>query len=99
MEADTIKKQYIGKSNNPTIEFTDGNKDVKINFTIETVELPKGMTAERAARTTVPGGKVVDSKNIRLKYTADGNQLEIEYDQNVLELIISSMLSLFSNFK
>ena len=72
----------FGKSNNPTIEFTDGNKDVKINFTIETVELPKGMTTERASRTGVSGGKVVDSKNIRLKYTADGNQLEIEYNQS-----------------
>ena len=71
----------FGKSNNPTIEFTDGNKDVKINFTIETVELPKGMTAQKASRTGVPGGKVVDEKHIRLKYTADGNQLEIEYNQ------------------
>jgi len=72
----------FGRTNNPDIEFTDGNKDVKINFTIETVELPPGMTSERAARTGVPGGKVVDSKNIRLKYTSDGNQLELEYDQS-----------------
>ena len=72
----------FGRTNNPTVEFTDGNKDVKFNFTIETVELPKGMTTERASRSGVPGGRVVDSKNIRLKYTADGNQLELEYDQS-----------------
>ena len=71
----------FGRTKNPDIEFTDGNKDVKINFTIETVELPKGMTNERAARSGVPGGKVVDSKNIRLKFTSDGNQLELEYNQ------------------
>ena len=40
------------------------------------------MTTERASRSGVPGGRVVDSKNIRLKYTADGNQLELEYDQS-----------------
>ena len=71
----------FGKGNNPDIEFTDGNKDVKINFTIETVELPSGMTAEKAARSAAVNGKVVDEKHIRLKYTSDGNQLEIEYNQ------------------
>ena len=72
----------LGKTNNPTIEFTDGNKDVKINFSIETVELPKGMTSARAARSPMAiRGKVKDTKDVRLKYTSDGNQLEIEYNQ------------------
>ena len=72
----------LGKGSNPTIEFEDGNKDMKINFTIETVQLPPGMTSQRAARiVNVPASKVTSSKDIRLKYTSDGNQLEIEYSQ------------------
>jgi hypothetical protein len=73
----------LGKSRNPTIEFEDRNKDMKINFTIETVQLPPGLTSERASRmVNFPGAKVTSSKDIRLKYTSDGNQLEIEYSQS-----------------
>ena len=72
----------LGKSSNPTIEFEDRNKDMKINFTIETIQLPPGLTSERASRmVNFPGAKVTSSKDIRLKYTSDGNQLEIEYNQ------------------
>ena len=72
----------LGKGSNPTIEFDDGNKDMKINFTLETVQLPPGLTSERASRMVdFPGAKVTSSKDIRLKYTSDGNQLEIEYTQ------------------
>lgn len=73
----------LGKSSNPTIEFEDGNKDMKINFTLETVQLPPGLTSQKASRmVNFPGAKVTSSKDIRLKYTSDGNQLEIEYTQS-----------------
>jgi len=72
----------IGKTHDPTIEFTDDNKDCKINFTIETIELPKGWTADKADRNpfSIPSNaQVVTSQNVRLKYKTSGNQLELEF--------------------
>ena len=71
----------VGKTMDPIIEYTDGNKDCKINFTIQTVELPKGWTADRADRTpfNIPSSaKVMVEQNVRLKYKTSGNQLELE---------------------
>jgi len=72
----------IGKTPDPTFEFTDGNKDIKINFTIQTVELPSGWTADKADRNpfSIPNtSKVISSQNVRLKYKTSGNQLELEF--------------------
>ena len=32
-----VTRLSLNKTNNPTVEYTMGNKDVKINFTIETI--------------------------------------------------------------
>ena len=69
----------LGDTNLPVIEYTDRtkgktNQDVKINFTIKTVKLPKGKSglkeAARAKRGTSVQGEVQQGsqKNIRLKY-------------------------------
>lgn len=80
-----ISRIALGGTNNPTIEYTYGNKDVKINFTIETVQLAKGQKASTARRnpesargTVVPGSQ----KHIRLKYHVDNKKLELEYSQS-----------------
>ena len=73
----------IGKTSNPTYEFTDDNKDCKINFTLETVELPKGWTYKKATNSTssIPASaKVISSQDIRLKYMTSGSQLELEME-------------------
>ena len=55
-----ISRISLGGTNNPTIEYTYGNKDVKINFTIETIELAKGQKASAARRNPDSArGKVV----------------------------------------
>lgn len=79
-----VTRVVLEKTNNPIIEYTYGNKDVKINFTIETVELAKGQKASTARRN--PGsinGKVVagSQKHIRLKYHVDNKKVELEYSQ------------------
>jgi hypothetical protein len=74
----------LNGTNNPTIEYTYGNKDVKINFTIETVELAKGQKASTARRNPdAARGKVVpgSQKHIRLKYHVDNKKMELEYSQ------------------
>jgi len=80
-----VTRLSLGGTNNPTIEYTLGNKDVKINFTIETVELAEGQKASAARRN--PGnirGKVVpgSQKHIRLKYHVDNKKIELEYTQS-----------------
>ncbi len=79
-----VQRIVLGSGNNPTIEFTDGNRDMKINFTVQTVKLPKGLKTADARRnpTLIPSNAPVkNEKHIRLKYTVDGNQLELEYSQ------------------
>ena len=80
-----ITRIALGETNNPTIEYTYGNKDVKINFTIETIELAKGQKASTARRNPDSArGKVVpgSQKHIRLKYHVDNKKLELEYTQS-----------------
>ena len=87
----------LGKSSggpNDVIEFDSNptrgqaNQDMKINFTIQTVELPAGMRGlKEAARVrrghVIPGSRVVpDSrKHIRIKYHVNNKKLELEYTQ------------------
>jgi hypothetical protein len=80
-----VERISFGGTNNPTIELTGGNRDMKINFTLETVELNNGMTAKNAQANlfgnigkTVPGSE----KNIRIKYNVNKKQLELEYTQS-----------------
>jgi|TARA_B100000085_G_C18513193_1_gene500563 hypothetical protein len=79
-----VTRVVLKKTNNPTIEYTYGNKDVKINFTIETVQLAKGQKASTARRNpnSIRGTVVAGSeKHIRLKYHVDNKKLELEYTQ------------------
>jgi len=79
-----VTRVVLEKTNNPTIEYTYGNKDVKINFTIETVELAKGQKASTARRNpnSIRGNVVAGSeKHVRLKYHVDNKKLELEYTQ------------------
>lgn len=80
-----VERISFGGTNNPTIELTGGNRDMKINFTLETVELNKGMSA-RNAQSKLFGniGKPVpgSQKNIRIKYNVNKKQLELEYTQS-----------------
>ena len=75
----------LDKTNNPTVEYTLGNKDVKVNFTIETVKLNPGQKASTARRNPQNiKGKVVrgSQKHIRLKYHVDNKKVELEYTQS-----------------
>lgn len=75
----------LDQTNNPTVEYTTGNKDVKINFTVETVKLSKGQKASTARRNPQNiKGKVVkgSQKHIRLKYHVDNKKIELEYTQS-----------------
>ena len=79
-----VERISFGGTNNPTIELTGGNRDMKINFTLETVELNKNVSA-RSAQSNLFGsiGKTVpgSQKNIRIKYNVNKKQLELEYTQ------------------
>ena len=75
----------LDKTNNPTVEYTLGNKDVKVNFTVETVKLNPGQKASTARRNPQNiKGKVVrgSQKHIRLKYHVDNKKVELEYTQS-----------------
>lgn len=80
-----VSRISLGDTRNATIEYDYGNKDVKINFTIETVELSKGQKASTARRNPNSiSGKVVagSQKHIRLKYHVDNKKIELEYTQS-----------------
>ena len=80
-----VTRLSLNQTNNPTIEYTMGNKDVKINFTIETVKLEDGQKASTARRNPQGiRGRVVNGsqKHIRLKYHVDNKKIELEYDQS-----------------
>ena len=87
VERIAIKRQR----NPPIIEFTDkseggsgGNRDVKINFTLETVKLKPGMTAQQAQRQLFSNIGEVDhskDKKIRIKFKANTRGIDIEYSQ------------------
>ena len=75
----------FNKTNNPTVQILNENQDMRINFTVEVVKLPKGVSSQRA--TNNPG--LVSSsepikgtgKHIMLKYHVNNNLLELEYSQ------------------
>jgi len=80
-----VSRISLNNTTNPTIEYDYGNKDVKINFTIETVELERGQKASRARKNPSSiRGKVVagSQKHIRLKYHVDNKKIELEYTQS-----------------
>ena len=80
-----VSRIALGGTKNATIEYDYGNKDVKINFTIETVQLSKGQKASTARRNPSSiNGKVVagSQKHIRLKYHVDNKKIELEYTQS-----------------
>lgn len=83
-----FERIVLGKTSNPTIEITEDNRDVKINFTLETVQIPstRGLKAALAARMrgSAPNGKVVEGsqKHIRIKYHVNNKKIELEYTQS-----------------
>ena len=80
-----VSRISLNGTKNATIEYDYGNKDVKINFTIETVQLSKGQKASTARRNPNSiSGKVVagSQKHIRLKYHVDNKKIELEYTQS-----------------
>lgn len=95
-----VERISLGESRNPIIELTGGNRDMKINFTLETIELNKGMTA-RTVQGNLFGniGKVKpgSEKHIRIKYNVNKKQLELEYTQTKMQsLALAKMGSLGS---
>ena len=72
------------QTNPPIIEFTEGNKDVKINFTVRTIRLnnpARNMMQSQEIMQTLSGTPVKGSeKHIRIKYNVNKQQLEVEYD-------------------
>ncbi len=86
----------FNKTSNPTIELTKGNRDMKINFTLETVKLNKGVNAKNVqSRMFGNIGKVVpgSEKHIRIKYNANKKQLELEYTQTKAANVKSTALA------
>ena len=81
-----VEQLDISNQNNPpVIEFTDGNKDVKINFTVRTIRLnnPNANVTQKQSQIQNISGTVVrgSEKNIRIKYNVNKQQLEVEYEQ------------------
>jgi hypothetical protein len=81
-----IERVVLGKTGNPTIEITTDNRDMKINFTLETVQIPstRGLKGAAAARRNgAVNGKVVSGsqKHIRIKYHVNNKKIELEYTQ------------------
>jgi hypothetical protein len=72
------------QKNPPIIEFTKGNRDVKINFILETVKLRKGLKAERIQTGLFSNiGEVVSgsTKEVKIKFKTSTRGLELEYQQ------------------
>ena len=82
-----VERISIDDQKNPlVIEFDDNrsNRDVKINFVLETVKLNKGMTAEQAQRNIMGNIGTVDkekNKEIRLKFKVSTRGIDLEYQQ------------------
>ena len=85
-----VERIDVSNQNSPAIiEFTRGNRDMKINFTLETVRLAKGRTAKNAQENLFRGGdggpgQVVPNsqKRIRIKFKTSTRGLELEYSQS-----------------
>jgi hypothetical protein len=72
------------QKNPPIIEFTKGNRDVKINFILETVKLRKGLKAERIQSGLFSSiGEVVPGsiKEVKIKFKTSTRGLELDYQQ------------------
>lgn len=70
--------------NPPIIEFTKGNRDVKINFILETVKLRKGLKAEKIQSGLFSNiGEVVPGsiKEVKIKFKTSTKGLEMDYQQ------------------
>ncbi len=70
--------------NPPVIEFTTGNQDVKINFTLRTVELPRNAQPIKNQRNIQNlNGSVVSGseKEVMIKYNVNKEQLEVFFQQ------------------
>ena len=95
----------ISNQRNPAIiEFTRGNRDVKINFTVETVRLRPGMTAANAQRNLMRGGRLSagtvvpnSQKEIRIKFKTSTRGLELEYEQTGARIAQAKMGALGKN--
>ena len=95
----------ISNQRNPAIiEFTRGNRDVKINFTVETVRLRAGMTAANAQRNLMRGGRLSvgtvvpnSQKEIRIKFKTSTRGLELEYEQTGARIAQAKMGALGKN--
>ena len=74
------------QTNPPIIEFTEGNKDVKINFTVRTIRLDnpaRNMMQSQDRMQRLNGTPVKGSeKHIRIKYNVNKQMLEVEYEQS-----------------
>jgi len=80
------RNELIEFDSNPTRG--QANQDMKINFTIQTVQLPEGRRglkeAARARRgENIPGARPVagSQRHIRIKYHVNNKKLELEYTQ------------------
>ena len=82
---DYVERIRINDQRNPPIiEFTRGNRDVKINFILETVKLRKGLKAERIQSGLFSSiGEVVPGsiKEVKIKFKTSTRGLELEYQQ------------------
>ena len=83
-----VERISINDQRNPVVvEFNDNrsNRDVKINFALETIKLNPGMTAERAQKNLYGniGTVVADPppKKIRIKFKVSTRGMELEYNQ------------------
>jgi|688.fasta_scaffold07713_3 hypothetical protein len=85
----------LGATSNPTVEYTfadsKGNSDVKINFTVETVQIssmgkPRGNSLRQMLSARMRGqstmGTVISRKHIRIKYHVNNKKIELEYTQS-----------------
>lgn len=72
------------QNNPPIIEFTAGNQDVKINFSLKTIRLdkPLGRNARQEQIQNISGQTVSGSqKNVMIKFNVNKKQLELFYEQ------------------
>jgi len=75
----------FNQTNNPTVQILNENQDMRINFTVEVVKLPKGVSSQRATNnpSLVSNAQPIKGtgKHIMLKYHVNNNLLELEYSQ------------------
>jgi len=75
----------FNRTNNPTVQILNENQDMRINFTVEVVKLPKGVSSQRATNnpSLVSSAQPIKGtgKHIMLKYHVNNNLLELEYSQ------------------